>query len=47
MADGKPTVRVNFDLPSAEHMRLKVYAAKQGKSVRQVLSDFIFTLPEA
>jgi len=45
MADNKPTVRVNFDLPASEHVRLKVYAAKQGKTVRQVMSDFIATLP--
>lgn len=45
MADGKPTVRVNFDLARDDHTRLKVYAAQQGKTVRQVLSDFIATLP--
>lgn len=45
MADGKPTVRVNFDLARADHTKLKVYAAQEGKTVRQVLSDFIATLP--
>lgn len=44
MADAKPTVRVNFDLPRDDHIKLKVYAAQQGKTVRQVLSDFIATL---
>lgn len=45
MADAKPTVRVNFDLARNDHIKLKVYAAQQGKTVRQVLSDFIATLP--
>lgn len=44
MADVKPTVRVNFDLARDEHIKLKVYAAQQGKTVRQVLSDFVQSL---
>jgi hypothetical protein len=46
MSDQKQTVRVNFDLGRDEHIRLKVYAAQQGKTVRQVLSDLIGTLPQ-
>jgi hypothetical protein len=41
MADTKPTVRVNFDLDRDDHIKLKVYAAQQGKTVRQVLVDII------
>ncbi len=41
MADTKPTVRVNFDLARDDHIKLKVYAAQQGKTVRQVLVDII------
>lgn len=44
MADDKPKVRVNFDLDRDEHTRLKIYAAKTGKSIRQVLSDLIATI---
>ena len=44
MADAKPTVRVNFDLGRDDHIKLKVYAAQQGKTVRQVLSDFVQSL---
>jgi hypothetical protein len=47
MADAKPTVRVNFDLSASEHIRLKVHAAKLGKTVRQLLSEFVATLPAA
>jgi hypothetical protein len=45
MADKPATVRVNFDLARDDHIKLKVYAAKQGKTVRQVLSEFIAKLP--
>jgi hypothetical protein len=45
MSDSKPTVRVNFDLERDEHIKLKIHAAKSGKTVRQVLSEFIATLP--
>ncbi|MDP1541511.1 MAG: chromosome partitioning protein ParB [Moraxellaceae bacterium] len=47
MADSKKTVRVNFDIDSDEHKRLKLHALMQGKTVRQVLSDFISTLPNS
>ena len=33
--------RVNFDLPEALHMRLKTYAASQGKSIKDVLTEFV------
>ena len=41
-----PTVRVNFDLDREQHTKLKVYAAKQGKTVKEVLSDYVAQLPE-
>ena len=44
MADKPATVRVNFDLPRDDHVKLKVYAAQHGKTVRQVLSDFVQSL---
>ena len=46
LADKAPTVRVNFDLDRDEHIKLKVYAAKQGKTVKEVLSDYVAQLPE-
>lgn len=46
MADTPATVRVNFDLARSEHIKLKLFAVKRGQSVRQVLSDFIATLPQ-
>lgn len=34
-------VRVNFDLPRDEHTKLKIHAAKAGKSIADVLREFI------
>lgn len=45
MADAPPTVRVNFDLARADHSKLKIHAIATGKTVRQVLTDFVATLP--
>lgn len=38
--------RVNFDLSPEQHTKLKVYAAKHNKTVREVLSDYVASLPE-
>jgi hypothetical protein len=46
LADKRETVRVNFDLARDEHIKLKVYAAKAGKRVADVLREFIATLSD-
>ena len=46
LADKGATVRVNFDLDRDQHIKLKVYATKRGKSVKEVLTDFVAQLPE-
>jgi len=46
LADKGATVRVNFDLDRDQHIKLKVYATKQGKSVKEVLTDFVAQLTE-
>ena len=46
LADKAATSRVNFDLDREQHTKLKVYAAKQGKTVKEVLSDYVAQLPE-
>ncbi|OQP81258.1 chromosome partitioning protein ParB [Xanthomonas phaseoli pv. syngonii LMG 9055] len=46
LADKVATVRVNFDLDRDQHIKLKVYATKQGKSVKEVLTDFVAQLPK-
>lgn len=47
LADKEDTVRVNFDLGRAAHTKLKVYAAKQGKTVKDLLKAYVESLPEA
>ena len=46
LADKAATVRVNFDLDRDQHIKLKLYATKQGKSIKEVLSDYVAQLPE-
>jgi alkyl hydroperoxide reductase subunit AhpC len=41
LADKSDTVRVNFDLDREEHIKLKIYAAKAGKRVSEVLRELI------
>ena len=46
LADKAATVRVNFDLDREQHTKWKVYAATQGTTVKEVLSDYGAQLPE-
>jgi len=34
-------VRVNFELEESEHMKLKVYAAKERRSIAEILRELI------
>lgn len=38
--------RVNFELPAAQHTKLKIYAAKQGKTIRELLTEYVLSLPD-
>jgi hypothetical protein len=44
LADKRDTVRVNFDLDRDEHIKLKVFAAKAGKRIADVLREFVATI---
>lgn len=37
----KNIVRVNFNINKQEHMKLKIYAAQQGKTIAEILRDLI------
>lgn len=41
LADKGPTVRVNFDLERDEHVRLKVLAAQQGRTVADIMRELV------
>jgi hypothetical protein len=46
LANKSATVRVNFDLNRAEHTKLKIYAAKAGKSISEILRELIAELSD-
>lgn len=46
LADDQPKKRINFELPADQHAKLKVYAARQGKTVKDLLTEYIRSLPE-
>lgn len=40
----KDSVRLNFELPRADHIKIKVHAARAGKSIADVLREFVAQL---
>lgn len=42
--DKQSMKRVNFDLSAEQHAKLKVYAAKQGKTIKDLLTEFVDSL---
>jgi len=46
LADDGGTKRVNFELSVDQHTKLKIYAAKQGKTIKELLTEYVASLPE-
>lgn len=46
LAEQPAMIRVNFDLAREQHVRLKIHAARQGKTVKDVLTELVAQLPE-
>lgn len=46
LADDTATKRVNFELSADQHTKLKIYAARQGKTIKELLTDYVAGLPE-
>lgn len=38
--------RVNFELSAEQHTKLKIHAAKVGKSIKEVLTEYVNSLPD-
>jgi hypothetical protein len=38
--------RVNFDLPAEQHAKLKIYATRQGKTIKELLTEYVASLPD-
>jgi hypothetical protein len=37
--------RVNFELSADQHTKLKIHAAKQGKTIKDLLTEYVESLP--
>ncbi len=46
LSDDAEMKRVNFQLPADQHTKLKIYAAKQGKTIKELLTEYVAGLPE-
>ena len=46
LSDEQPKKRVNFELPADQHAKLKIYATRQGKTVKALLTEYVAQLPE-
>ena len=43
-AESEKPVRVNFEISREEHTKLKIHAAKSGRSISDVLREFVAQL---
>ena len=41
LADSPQMKRINFDVTAEAHRKLKIYAAEQGRSIKEVLSEYV------
>ncbi len=46
LSDDIEMKRVNFQLPADQHTKLKIYATKQGKTIKELLTEYVAGLPE-
>lgn len=44
--DASSMKRVNFDLSAEQHAKLKIHAAKSGKSIKELLTEYVKGLPD-
>lgn len=46
LADDTTMKRVNFELQADQHTKLKIYATRQGKTIKELLTEYVAQLPE-
>lgn len=46
LSDDAVMKRVNVQVPADQHAKLKIYATRQGKSIKDLLMEYIESLPE-
>ena len=45
LADDASMKRVNFELSADQHTKLKIYATRQGKTIKELLTEYVESLP--
>lgn len=46
LVDDAGMKRVNFQLSPELHTKLKIYAAQQGKTITEILTEYVTALPD-
>lgn len=46
LADEASMKRVNFELSADQHTKLKIYATRQGKTIKELLTEYVASLPD-
>ena len=46
LADDASMKRVNFELSADQHTKLKIYATRQGKTIKELLTVYVASLPD-
>ncbi len=46
LADETAMKRVNFELSAEQHTKLKIYATRQGKTIKELLTEYVNQLPD-
>ena len=44
--DAASMKRVNFELSADQHTKLKIYATRQGKTIKELLTEYVASLPD-
>ncbi len=44
--DAASMKRVNFELSAEQHTTLKIYATRQGKTIKELLTEYVAGLPD-
>ena len=46
LADDASMKRVNFELSADQHTKLKIYATRQCKTIKELLTEYVAGLPD-
>ena len=46
LADDASMKRVNFELSADQHTKLKIYATRQGNTIKELFTEYVASLPD-